>query len=285
MQSVSNVHSSKWKRNHDCSIVTIPKLKCNYRWHKRLWWKLPSKKMKLPLLGLQRGTDSCDLTDKWYGYYDRTKSKEDGRRVKEDKCESDNALKRGESDPEERPWMVNDWPANVWERSCAEDERMRLIAGFLCFFLLILTGGTVSYIYIMWGRATIIHAMAIIIIIIIVIIITIIIIIVITPICLVPSKVDKLLASSWCDGERAHVQTGDDDDDINHQNQCFISYSFYRGKMTSMKMTAMTKMVTMEKLKLEIKRCSEWKGIRAGTFYTGTRGKKMLWSQFLSPWP
>jgi len=27
---------------------------------------------------------------------------------------------------------------------------MRLIAGFLCFFLLILTGGTISYIYIMW---------------------------------------------------------------------------------------------------------------------------------------
>ena len=73
-----------------------------------------------------------------------------------------------EPDPEERPWRVNDWPlANVWERSCAEDERMRLIAGFLCFFLLILTGGTVSYIYIMWGRATIINAMAIIIIIII----------------------------------------------------------------------------------------------------------------------
>ena len=41
-----------------------------------------------------------------------------------------------------------------WEWSSAKDEkakrRMRLIAGFLCFFLLILTGGTISYIYIMW---------------------------------------------------------------------------------------------------------------------------------------
>ena len=91
---------------------------------------------------------------------------------------------------------------------------------------------------------------------------------------LVPSKVDKLLASSRCDGERAHVETGDDDD-INHQNQYFISF-FYRGKMTSIKMTAMTMMVTLAKVKLKIKRCSELKGTRAGTFYTGTRGKTML---------
>ena len=69
------------------------------------------------------------------------------------------------------------------------------------------------------------------------IIIITIIIMVITPMCLVPCKVDKLLASSWCDGERAHVETGDDDD-INHQNQHF--FFFDRGKMTSMKMTAMT---------------------------------------------
>ena len=44
--------------------------------------------------------------------------------------------------------------------------------------------------------------------------------------------------------------------------------------MTSMKMTAMTMMATLAKVKLKIKRCSEWRGTRAGTFYTGTRGKK-----------
>ena len=185
--------------------------------------------MKLPL-ALKRDTDSCDLTDKWYVYYDLTKSKEDWRSVKEEqeRCGSVNALKseKGRESQilkkDHGGWMI-DRLANVWERSCAKDERMRLIAGFLCFFLLILTGGTVSYIYIMWGRATIIHAMAIIM----VIIITIIIVMVITAMCLVPSKVDKLLASSRCDGERAHVETGDDDDDINHQNQYFLSFFFF----------------------------------------------------------
>ena len=92
---------------------------------------------------------------------------------------------------------------------------------------------------------------------------------------LVPSKVDKLLASSRCDGERAHVETGDDDDDINHQNQYFISFFFLK-KDDINKNDRMTMMVTMAKVKLKIKRCSELKGIRAGTFYTGTRGKTML---------
>ena len=39
---------------------------------------------------------------------------------------------------------------------------------------------------------------------------------------------------------------------------------------------------TVAKVKLKIKRCSEWRGTRAGTFYTGTRGETMLWSQFFS---
>ena len=61
-------------------------------------------------------------------------------------------------------------------------------------------------------------------IIIIIIIITIIIIMVITRMCLVPSKVDKLLASSWCDGERAHVQTGGDDQSSKSMfHICFLS--------------------------------------------------------------
>ena len=186
MQSMSSVHLSKWNWNHKCNNVTILELKYNYCWHKQLRWKLPSRKMKLPL-GLQRDTDSCDLTDKWYVYYDLTKSKEDWRSVKEEqeRCGSVNALKseKGRESQilkkDHGGWMI-DRLANVWEGSCAKDERMRLIAGFLCFFLLILTAGTVSYIYIMWGRATIIHAMAIII----VIIITTIITIVIAPMCL-----------------------------------------------------------------------------------------------------
>ena len=110
MQSMFSVHLSKWNWNHKCNNVTILELKYNYCWHKQLRWKLPSRKMKLPL-GLQRDTDSCDLTDRWYVCYDLTKSKEDWRSVKEeqDKRESVNVLKRGERARSWRKTMEGEW--------------------------------------------------------------------------------------------------------------------------------------------------------------------------------
>ena len=123
---MSSVHLSKWNWINKCNIVTILELKYNYCWHKQLRWKLPSRKMKLPL-GLQRDTDSCDLTDKWYGYYDRTKSKEDWRRVKgeQDKCESVNALKRGERARSWRKTMEGEWLTGwqMYERGLVQKMR------------------------------------------------------------------------------------------------------------------------------------------------------------------
>ena len=100
----------------------------------------------------------------------------------------------------------------IWEWSSGKDERiarrMRLIAGFLCFFLFILTGGTISYIYIMWEGFKLMNNLnwchhadhchhdpnhhntdhdAL-------------------------PKVDKLLASSHCHWECAHVKTGESDE-------------------------------------------------------------------------